>query len=315
VHSDGAMLAVESTLFDSMSELHDVLSGVMRVAGARVGWQESVERALQEEEWGTGPTLALGGIVPVTFQGAVRKFMKNKLESKLVDLSFVAGGKAGDVIGMHMRRSERLVWLTYSITLQGFAFLPLDAQYGAQVVEYRLRDSEAAVCCVDEWRVEDDQVKISGQRVELGAVESAVLLCPGVKQCAIVVMESGSGTKSLAAFVVVDGHTDRHQLDSRTRRATRGAPRGAAPNCGGGSDPADNVGQGRSGGAEEDSERKSRSCPVVLEGPKIRQWQHQQPADKLSRPMQWWRKRCRRCWACKCCQTRPRRSGSWAARR
>jgi hypothetical protein len=41
-----------------------------------------VERALQEEEWGTGPTLALGGIVPVTFQGAVRKFMKNKFESK-----------------------------------------------------------------------------------------------------------------------------------------------------------------------------------------------------------------------------------------
>jgi hypothetical protein len=96
--------------------------------------------------------------VPVTFQGAVRKFMKNKLESKLVDLSFVAGGKAGDVIGMHMRRSERLVWLTYSIVVQGFAFLPLDAQYGAQVVEYRLRDSEAAVCCVDEWSLACFQV-------------------------------------------------------------------------------------------------------------------------------------------------------------
>jgi acyl-coenzyme A synthetase/AMP-(fatty) acid ligase/acyl carrier protein len=153
VHCDGATLAVESTVFDSMSELHNVLSGVMRVASKSGMAEESVERALQEEEWGTGPTLALGGIVPVTFQGAVRKFMKTKLDSsKLVDLSFVAGSKAGDVIGMHMRRSERLVWLTYSITLQGFAFLPLDAQYGAQVVEYRLRDSEAAVCCMDEWR-------------------------------------------------------------------------------------------------------------------------------------------------------------------
>jgi len=49
----------------------------------------------------------------------------------------------------------------------------------------------------------DDQVKISGQRVELGAVESAVLSCPGVKQCAILVVENASGNKSLAAFVVV----------------------------------------------------------------------------------------------------------------
>jgi hypothetical protein len=152
VHSDGVTLAAESTFHDSMSKLHDVLSQMMGlwIESRRRG--PSLERALQEEEWGTGPTLALGGIVPVTFQGAVRKFMKNKFESKLVDLSFVADGKAGDVIGMHMRRSERLVWLTYSIVVQGFAFLPLDAGYGAQVVEYRLRDSEAAVCCVDEWK-------------------------------------------------------------------------------------------------------------------------------------------------------------------
>jgi acyl-coenzyme A synthetase/AMP-(fatty) acid ligase len=155
LHCDGVTLAVESTLFESSSKLHDVLSGMMRVVAGGSGVSNekiNVERALQEEEWGTGPTLARAGIVPVTFQGVVRKFMKSKLETKLVDLSWVASGKAGDVIGMHMRRSERLVWLTYSITLPGFAFLPLDAQYGAQVVEYRLRDSEAAVCCVDDWR-------------------------------------------------------------------------------------------------------------------------------------------------------------------
>jgi acyl-coenzyme A synthetase/AMP-(fatty) acid ligase len=56
-------------------------------------------------------------------------------------------------------------------------------------------------------------VKISGQRVELGAVESAVLSCPGVKQCAIVVVENSAGNKSLAAFVVVDGQvTDTNSI-------------------------------------------------------------------------------------------------------
>jgi hypothetical protein len=46
----------------------------------------------------------------------------------------------------------------------------------------------------------DDQVKINGQRVELGAVESAVLSCCGVKQYNHVVETNGS--KALAAFVV-----------------------------------------------------------------------------------------------------------------
>jgi acyl-coenzyme A synthetase/AMP-(fatty) acid ligase len=49
----------------------------------------------------------------------------------------------------------------------------------------------------------DDQVKINGHRVELGAVQSAVLSCSNVKQCAILVVESINGCRSLAAFVVV----------------------------------------------------------------------------------------------------------------
>ena len=74
----------------------------------------SVERAMQEEEWGTGPTVV--GAMPATFQATVRKYMKTKHESKMVDLSGVTkGAKAGDVVGLHMRRSEMLVWLTYSV--------------------------------------------------------------------------------------------------------------------------------------------------------------------------------------------------------
>jgi hypothetical protein len=159
VHCDGATAGGGSLLFDSMSKLHDVLSGVLRESGR--GWRltdagpgvRSLERHAQEEEWGTGPTLALGGIVPVTFQGAVRKFMKNKLESKVVDLSFVVGGKAGDVIGMHMRRSERLVWLTYSITLQGYGrFCRWTRGTGCRWWSIGCATRRRLVCCMDEWR-------------------------------------------------------------------------------------------------------------------------------------------------------------------
>jgi hypothetical protein len=48
----------------------------------------------------------------------------------------------------------------------------------------------------------DDQVKINGQRVELGAVESGLLSCKGVTGCAVIVTGDQSN-KSLAAFVVM----------------------------------------------------------------------------------------------------------------
>jgi hypothetical protein len=42
----------------------------------------------------------------------------------------VCGGKVGNVVAMHMQRSKMLIWLTYSIVLEGMAFLPPDSQYG-----------------------------------------------------------------------------------------------------------------------------------------------------------------------------------------
>ena len=94
----------------------------------------------------------------------------------------------------------------------------------------------------------DDQVKISGQRVELGAVESAVLSCSGVKQCAVLVVEGGSeGNKSLAAFVVVvdeENNKTTSRADSGRGEWQSGTPRGAAPHCGGGDDSADDGRQG-----------------------------------------------------------------------
>ena len=55
------------------------------------------------------------------------------------------------------------------------------------------------------WSRADDQVKINGQRVELGAVESGVLACGGVRSCAILVTDGGgSRGKALAAFVVAE---------------------------------------------------------------------------------------------------------------
>ena len=98
-----------------------------------------VENLSQEEEWGTGPTVV--GAMPATFQATVRRYLKMKHESKVVDLSGVArGAKAGDVVGLYMRRSEMLVWLTYSVVAHGLAFLPLDARFSADVAWFRLSD-------------------------------------------------------------------------------------------------------------------------------------------------------------------------------
>ena len=108
---------------------------------ARVGSEQSVERAAQEEEWGTGPTVV--GAMPATFQAVVSKYLKMKHESKMVDLSRVArGARAGDVVGLHMRRSEMLVWLTYSVVAHGLAFLPLDVQNFLDVVVVRVEQTD-----------------------------------------------------------------------------------------------------------------------------------------------------------------------------
>ena len=66
----------------------------------------------------------------------------------------------------------------------------------------------------------DDQVKISGQRVEIGAVESAVASCGGVASCVVTAVERGAGLLSLAAFVVLAADAtaaQRHNVEARIR--------------------------------------------------------------------------------------------------
>ncbi len=51
----------------------------------------------------------------------------------------------------------------------------------------------------------DSQVKVRGFRVELGEIESKILIVKGVTDCVVVVKEDPSGQKSLVAYVVAPG--------------------------------------------------------------------------------------------------------------
>lgn len=50
----------------------------------------------------------------------------------------------------------------------------------------------------------DDQIKIRGFRIEIGEIESALAACDGVRQAAVVVVQSPAGNKQLAGYVVLD---------------------------------------------------------------------------------------------------------------
>jgi len=47
----------------------------------------------------------------------------------------------------------------------------------------------------------DDQIKISGQRVELGAIENAIWSCKGVESCIVLVQEVAGAGKKLVGYV------------------------------------------------------------------------------------------------------------------
>jgi amino acid adenylation domain-containing protein len=57
----------------------------------------------------------------------------------------------------------------------------------------------------------DDQIKIRGNRIELGEIQNTLLKHPDVKQCAVVVVDGVSGEKKLAAYVVVKTDTLRKE--------------------------------------------------------------------------------------------------------
>jgi len=165
--ADGRTLMVEAQE-QSGSELERTLEQMMggmamASAGQTVGAEVAAGLlrgglywALQEEEWGTGQTLST---MPATFQGVVHKYMRGKKEGlgRLVDVAGVIGrgrrdgrqAKAGDVVGLYMKRSEMLVRLVYSVVWQGLAFLPLDSDFSFWVLEFRLQDSDSACCLSD----------------------------------------------------------------------------------------------------------------------------------------------------------------------
>ncbi len=65
----------------------------------------------------------------------------------------------------------------------------------------------------------DDQVKIHGHRVEPSEIEVVLSGHPGVRQCAVVALDSGDGEKQLVAYVVQSGQVATDELQSFAREA------------------------------------------------------------------------------------------------
>jgi acyl-coenzyme A synthetase/AMP-(fatty) acid ligase/NRPS condensation-like uncharacterized protein len=99
--------------------------------------EKSSSRYSQEEEW-AGPVLSS---MPKTLQLAVRRF---RGASRLN----LAPVRANTVVGVYMERSELLIRVVFGVMESGAAFVPLDSQYGLEVVEFRLRDANSALLVV-----------------------------------------------------------------------------------------------------------------------------------------------------------------------
>jgi amino acid adenylation domain-containing protein len=148
VSSDGRVMMVETVLPPDELRHMEVLRGMWSAAMARRGGRTgavsaSVERVMQEEEW-AGPVMSS---MPKTLQQAMGR-LRGGRGRRRAGVALLCVQKANDVVGLHMERSELLIELVYGVMESGGAFLPLDSQYSREVVEFRLRDSGAAICMI-----------------------------------------------------------------------------------------------------------------------------------------------------------------------
>jgi len=88
------------------------------------------------------------------------------------------------------------------LTSERFIPDPFDPSPGARLYRSGDRVRQRADGVIEFIGRVDGQVKIGGVRVETGAVETALLRCPGVSQAAVMAVGEGAAGKHLAAWIV-----------------------------------------------------------------------------------------------------------------
>jgi hypothetical protein len=96
-----------------------------------------------------------------------------------------------------------------ALTAERFVPDPLGAKPGARLYQTGDLGRLLPRGVIDLLGRRDNQVKVSGFRIELGAIEAALIQHPSVREAVVIARQEGDGEKRLVAYLILDSELDR----------------------------------------------------------------------------------------------------------